>query len=45
MKRKDKNKHRKLPRHRYTAATADKYELYQLAVQSPEEDIDFLNNV
>ena len=26
----------------YTAATADKYELYQLSVQSPEEDIDFL---
>lgn len=45
VKRKDKNKHRKLPRHRFTAATADKYELYQLAVQSPEEDIDFLINV
>jgi len=29
-------------RHRYTAATADKYELYQLAVQSPDTDVDFL---
>ncbi len=27
---------------RFTAATADKYELYQLAVQSPEEDAKFL---
>jgi SAM-dependent methyltransferase len=27
---------------RYTASTADKYELYQLSVQSAEEDIDFL---
>jgi len=44
-KRKDKHKHRKLPKSRFTAATADKYELYQLAVQSPEEDIDFLVNV
>jgi SAM-dependent methyltransferase len=30
-------------RHRYTAATADKYELYQKAVQSPETDVDFLS--
>ena len=30
---------------RYTAATADKYELYQLAVQSPEEDVRFLARV
>lgn len=29
-------------RARFTAATADKYELYQLAVQSPEEDAKFL---
>lgn len=29
-------------KHRFTAATADKYELYQLAVQSPEEDAKFL---
>ena len=26
----------------YTAATADKYELYQLSVQSAEEDVEFL---
>lgn len=45
MKRKDKSKKHKLPEHRYTAATADKYELYQKAVQSPEEDIDFLARV
>lgn len=30
---------------KYTAASADKYELYQLAVQSPEPDIDFLRRV
>jgi len=42
VKRKDKDKKRKKPKHRYTAATADKYELYQLAVQSPEEDVEFL---
>ena len=29
-------------RKRYTAEGADKYELYQLAVQSPEADVDFL---
>jgi len=29
-------------RHKYTAATADKYELYQKAVQSPDTDVDFL---
>lgn len=29
-------------RHRYTAATADKYELYQMAVQSADTDVDFL---
>jgi len=27
---------------RFTAATADRYELYQLAVNSPEADVDFL---
>jgi hypothetical protein len=27
---------------RHTARTADRYELYQLAVQSPEDDIEFL---
>jgi hypothetical protein len=40
--RKKKGKSPKKPRHRFTAATADKYELYQLAVQSPESDVDFL---
>jgi len=29
-------------RHRYTAANADKYTLYQMAVQSPDTDVDFL---
>ena len=29
-------------RHKYTAATADKYELYQMAVQSADTDVDFL---
>jgi len=32
-------------RPRFTAATADKYELYQLSVQSPEEDVPFLARV
>jgi len=45
LKRKDKNKHQKLPKYRFTAATADKYELYQLSVQSPEEDAEFLADV
>jgi len=45
LKRKDKNKRQKLPKHRFTAATADKYELYQLSVQSPEEDVEFLVDV
>jgi hypothetical protein len=30
------------PRVRYTARTADRYELYQLAVQAPEDDLAFL---
>jgi SAM-dependent methyltransferase len=30
---------------RYTARTADKYELYQIAVQSPENDVEFLTKV
>lgn len=29
-------------RKKYTAATADRHELYQLAVQSPEADVEFL---
>jgi SAM-dependent methyltransferase len=32
-------------RHRYTAAGADKYELYQKAVQSPEGDVPFLERM
>ncbi len=32
-------------RHRYSAATADKYELYQKAVQSPEGDVPFLQRM
>ncbi|KAA3632610.1 MAG: class I SAM-dependent methyltransferase [Proteobacteria bacterium] len=30
---------------KYTARTADKYELYQLSVQSPEPDIEFIRRV
>lgn len=30
---------------RYTAKTADRYELYQIAVQSPESDLNFLSRV
>ena len=36
---------KKKPRSRYSARTADRYELYQLAVQSPENDIAFLRRV
>jgi SAM-dependent methyltransferase len=36
---------RKGRRPRFTAATADRYELYQLAVQSPEVDVEFLSEV
>ncbi len=32
-------------RPRYTARTADKYDLYQKAVQSPEDDVKFLSRV
>jgi hypothetical protein len=32
-------------RPRFTAATADRHELYQLAVQSPEVDVEFLTKV
>lgn len=34
-----------LQKKKYTAATADKYELYQLAVQAPENDCEFLVKV
>ena len=37
-----KDKHKK-KQSRYTAATADKYELYQLSVQSAPEDVEFLS--
>ena len=36
---------RKKVKHRYTAATADKYELYQKAVQSPDVDVEFLTRI
>ncbi len=41
-RKKDKNKKPKKKKSKYSAKSADKYELYQLAVQSPEEDIEFL---
>jgi len=34
-----------VPRRGFTAATADKHELYQLAVQSPDEDIRFFERI
>ena len=43
--KKDKRPNRKKEKSKYTAHTADKYELYQHAVQSPETDIDFLQRV
>ena len=43
-KKKDKGKARKKKRV-FTAKTADRHELYQLAVQSPEEDVKFLTRV
>src|SRR5690606_22479699 len=46
QKGKDKTRKKKAARvPKYTAASADKYELYQLAVQSPEPDIAFLRRV
>jgi len=41
-KKKQKPASRPESRHRYTAANADKYELYQKAVQSADTDVDFL---
>jgi len=44
---KEKKKKRKRSgkkRSRFSADTADKYELYQLAVQSPEADVEFLRD-
>jgi hypothetical protein len=40
-----KSRKRRKAKHRYTAATADKYELYQKAVQSPEGDVPFLERM
>jgi len=40
-----KHKKRGPKRSRYTAATADRYELYQLSVQSAPEDVEFLSGV
>jgi SAM-dependent methyltransferase len=39
--KKDGTKRKRTPK--YTAASSDRYELYQLAVQSPETDIEFLS--
>lgn len=41
--RKNKDKYKKKKASKYTAATADKYELYQLSVQSAPEDVEFLS--
>ncbi len=43
--RKSRGSKKSKRKHRYTAATADKYELYQMAVQSPELDAAFLRRV
>lgn len=49
VKKKDKSAKKKAPkknkRPRYTARTADKYELYEKAVQSPDTDVEFLARV
>jgi SAM-dependent methyltransferase len=44
-KKKSAKKAAKKRKTRYTAKTADKHELYQKAVQSPEEDVKFLSRV
>ncbi len=41
--KKDKKKTKKKKKVKLTASTVDKYELYQISVQSPEEDIVFLD--
>jgi hypothetical protein len=43
--RRKKDRKRKKKKPRFTAATADKHELYQYSVQSPEEDAKFLRRV
>lgn len=42
---KDRRKDGRKKDRKFTAATADKYELYQLAVNSPEADVEFLRRV
>lgn len=42
-KQKKNKKQKKAPR--FTAASADKHELYQLSVQSPDTDVEFLEQV
>lgn len=44
-KNKNKPKNKRKQKSRYTAKTADKYELYQLSVQSADVDIAFLRRV
>lgn len=44
-KKPKKQREKKKQKHKYTAATADRYHLYQLSVQSPVEDVEFLVNV
>ena len=41
-KGKDKKKRKQQPKHRFTAANADKFLLYQLSVNSADVDVDFL---
>ena len=41
----EKKKSTKPRRSKYSAKTSDRYELYQLAVQSPERDVEFLTKV
>ncbi len=43
-KLKGKKNGRNKKKSRFTAKTADKYELYQLSVQSPQEDVEFLSD-
>lgn len=43
-KLKEKKNGRNKKKSRFTAKTADKYELYQLSVQSPQEDVEFLSD-
>ena len=42
---KKKKKRKKSTKPRRTAATSDKHELYELSVQNPEAEIDFIDQV